>query len=232
MNAISSRSNDLGHIGPNLIKARSAERTAIPGPGNRNFSGFSLFPDAGDNVRGPIVISHQIPTWIFGTRQNIVLTFLNTAHTAHAHVIAGIEKFHGVEFAFFVSIIDTGCILYTAPATQASFDLKGAELRDRRKSRGSLLEIDMKFIRHFAVPGDADERFEIKYLLLPSAFFFFHGVRAKRPDILRIYFCHVQKIVFSEPISIYHLDSLGTETDFIEQSACQLNSFSSPDVTI
>jgi len=78
-------------------------------------------------------------------------------------VVAGIEEFHSVEFAFFVNVIDTGRILYTTPATQASLDLKGAKLRDRRKSRGSLLEIDMKFIRHTVVPGDADGVFEIKY---------------------------------------------------------------------
>jgi hypothetical protein len=69
-------------------------------------------------------------------------------------VVAGIKDFHGIEFAFFVSIIDTGGILYTMPAAQASLDLKGAKLRDRRKSWGSVLKINMKFIRHAVSTGD------------------------------------------------------------------------------
>ena len=73
------------------------------------------------------------------TVQNVLLAFLNAAHTAYAHDIGRIHNLIRVEFALFVNVVNTTLALHALDAPQATVRLDDVELRYRVEPGGNCL---------------------------------------------------------------------------------------------
>jgi len=108
MDSVPGRPDDFRHIGPHGIEAGGDKRTAIPGSGNRNFTGVGLIPETVDDIRSPVIISQGTVFRIDHPGKNAFGTFLNATKTAHA----GIQVFRfahcaGMRIIFPENPIDT-----------------------------------------------------------------------------------------------------------------------------
>ncbi|MFC1825929.1 hypothetical protein ACFLYZ_00875 [Thermodesulfobacteriota bacterium] len=101
MDAVSCGAHDFRHIGPHGIKTGAHKRTAITGPGNRNFTGVGLVPEPVNNIRAPVIISQGPIIRIDDSRKDSPGAVLNTAKAA----LAGVQVFRFVHGAAMLIVV-------------------------------------------------------------------------------------------------------------------------------
>jgi hypothetical protein len=91
MNSIAGGTDDLGHIRPHAIKTWPGKRAPIPTPGDRDFPGLGLGLITGNDLRGPVIVTHGPKLGIATFGKNAAIASLYATKTILAKRIGRIE---------------------------------------------------------------------------------------------------------------------------------------------
>ncbi len=148
VDAVTGRPDDLGHVGPHLVEPGSAKGSPVPCTRHGDLTGIGLFPDAGHDFRGPVVVAQSTKAGVRGPGHDVVLAFLDAPKTTHAHVVARILDLERIESTLPIDVVDARSGLDATHAPQASLRLEGAELGDRGKPGRYGLHAYVVFLWH------------------------------------------------------------------------------------
>jgi len=137
VDAITGRTNDLGHVSPHRVKPLADKGSSIACSGDWYFTGVGLIPGSVYDVCVPVIVSQSPVLWIDHTGEYSFGALLHTAETAHT----GIKIFrfiHGTHVMIVILeyVIDT-LFFDTFPATTGTVfsELYCGIFADRIKTR-------------------------------------------------------------------------------------------------